>query len=402
MKDIHSKEKKKNARESLLMKELDITGETALNYGFTPIVSPKITDDDKSRAKQLKEFDVRPGETEERIAILRLLQDASLNNVPQPPMLYLKRPFSGGDLRKKTQTEMCGLEILNVSKASAEALVIKSAWAILEESGCKDMHVEINSIGDKESYARFERELHSYFRKNIHLLTGEARQKFKDDNLLIVSSTEKENEEFLMHAPKTISSLSESSRIHFKEVLEFLEYLDVPYQINTSLIPNKNYASHTVFEIKGISEKTGGETLLAYGGRYNYLAKKSGYKKDIPSCGATIMYPKKVSDKKKKIEKIKPARFYLVQLGPLARFHTLGIVEQLRRENIPVYHSLTKENIGGQLASAEYLKCSHLLIIGQKEAIEKSVVVRSLEVREQETVLMSDLCIHLKKILRSL
>ena len=115
-----------------------------------------------------------------------------------------------------------------------------------------------------------------------------------------------------------------------------------------------------------------------------------------------MTYPKQPASKNKKIEKLKPAQFYLVQLGSLAKFHTLGIIEKLRQENIRVHHSLTKENIGGQLSSAEYLKCSHLLIIGQKEAIEKSVVVRSMEVREQETVAMNELTTHLKKLLKKL
>jgi histidyl-tRNA synthetase len=84
----------------------------------------------------------------------------------------------------------------------------------------------------------------------------------------------------------------------------------------------------------------------------------------------------------------------------LAKFQTLGIVERLRRENIPVYHSLTKENITGQMAAAEYLKVSHLLIVGQKEAIEHSVVVRSTDVREQETVRVDELALYLKKIMR--
>jgi histidyl-tRNA synthetase len=392
---------KKDSTQSLLMKDLDRTGEIAFHYGFTPIASPKITDDDRSKVKQLKELDTRVGDTEERTAILRLYHDMALTAVPQPPMLYIKKPFSGSEVKKKTNYEIGGLEIVNASRASAEALIIKTAWAILEDSGYENMHVEINSIGDKESLARYERELHSYFRKNIHNLSAESRQKFKDDNFAILSSTEKEDEEFKSNAPKSISSLSEQSRIHFKEVLEFLEYLEVPYQINTSLIPNKEYASHTIFEIKGSIGKAGAETLIAEGGRYNYLARKIGYKKDVPCCGATLTYPKKVTAKKKNMDKIKPARFYLVQLGALAKFHTLGIIEQLRREHIPVYHSLIKENIGGQLASAEYLKCSHLLIIGQKEAIEKSVLVRSMDVREQETVLMTELCVHLKKILKN-
>jgi histidyl-tRNA synthetase len=70
----------------------------------------------------------------------------------------------------------------------------------------------------------------------------------------------------------------------------------------------------------------------------------------------------------------------------------------LRSERIPVYHSLTKDKITGQLSGAEYMKATHVLIIGQKEALENSIVVRHVVTREQETVYLSDLVNFLKKI----
>lgn len=386
------------------MKELDFVAEIAFNYGFTPIITPKITDDDKAKAKLWKMFDTHAGESEERLALMRLFDNLAFTDIAQPPMLYMKRPFPGSEARKKSNFLSCQLEILNVSKAAAEAIIMKTAWTILLDCGCKDMKIEINSIGDKESFAKFERELHVYFRKNMHNLSGELIQKFKENNLSILSPAEKKDDLFRAEAPKSISSMSESSRDHFKEVLEFLECLSLPYQINDSLMPNKHYASDTVFEIKGVTEKSGQEILLCAGGRYNYLARRAEYKKDVPAVGASIFYPKKAVLKKRRrkilFEKIKPARFYLVQLGHLAKFQTLGIVEMLRQENIPVYHSLVKENIGGQLASAEYLKVSHLLIIGQKEAIENSVAVRSTDLRVQETVKVDELSDYLKRIMR--
>jgi len=44
------------------------------------------------------------------------------------------------------------------------------------------------------------------------------------------------------------------------------------------------------------------------------------------------------------------------------------------------------------------MKASHVLIIGQKEALENTVVVRNITNREQETVSLNELCGFLKKI----
>ena len=70
----------------------------------------------------------------------------------------------------------------------------------------------------------------------------------------------------------------------------------------------------------------------------------------------------------------------------------------LRKNKITVYHSITKDKIAGQLNGAEYMKASHVLIMGQKEAIENSMVVRNLINREQDTVPISELADFLKNI----
>ena len=75
-----------------------------------------------------------------------------------------------------------------------------------------------------------------------------------------------------------------------------------------------------------------------------------------------------------------------------------AIVEMLRKEKISVYHSITKDKITGQLNGAEYMKATHVLIIGQKEAIENTVVVRDVISREQDTVPLANLADFLKKL----
>jgi histidyl-tRNA synthetase len=142
-----------------------------------------------------------------------------------------------------------------------------------------------------------------------------------------------------------------------------------------------------------------GGTLLAYGYRYNYLGRKMGLKKDIPSVGLTVTV-KKHPDLSRKIllKNMKKPRYYLVQLGATAKLKALNVVEHLRRHKIPVYHSLTKDKITGQLSGAEYMHATHVLIIGQKEAIDNTVVVRDVVTREQETVSVTELCDFLRKI----
>ena len=47
------------------------------------------------------------------------------------------------------------------------------------------------------------------------------------------------------------------------------------------------------------------------------------------------------------------AKFYLVQLGREAKIRTLGLIEMLRRERIPVHHFLGKDKLSVQLADSQ-------------------------------------------------
>ncbi|MFZ2522481.1 MAG: His/Gly/Thr/Pro-type tRNA ligase C-terminal domain-containing protein [Minisyncoccia bacterium] len=377
----------------------DKVGETAIHYGFTVVRPPQITSDDISKYKQFKESD-HYGDALEKIALTRWYIENRLETEAQPITIHYKRPLLGGHLKKKPNIEMYGFEVMGNTKATSEALILKTILAVLDDLGYRDLYLDINSIGDRESISRFERELQSYFRKNQHILPAKLRNDFKKNHYSFVIENHPESKEFLKNAPQTVGTLSEAGRLHFKEVLESIEAFDVSYKIKPHAIASKHYASYTIFEVRQISEKKEEDgILLAYGYRYNHLAKKIGGKKDISSVGGTILVKKHPSfTKKVAIKNIKKPRFYLVQLGSIAKLKVLNVVEMLRKNKIGVYHSITKDKITGQLNGAEYMKASHVLIMGQKEAIENSIVVRNLINREQETVSLEKLPEFLKSL----
>ncbi len=70
----------------------------------------------------------------------------------------------------------------------------------------------------------------------------------------------------------------------------------------------------------------------------------------------------------------------------------------LRAERIPVYHSLTYDKFLDQMTAAESLNVPFVLIMGQKEANENSIVVRDMGSRAQETVSINELAGYLRKL----
>ena len=395
--------KKEIKREKVHLESItDKVGEIAMHYGFTVVRSPHVTNEDILKSKQFKGHD-HYGDADEKVALTRWYIDGRLDLEPQPVAVHFKKPFSGSSMRKKTNHEMYGFEIMGSNKSTSEALLLRCTLAVLEDFGYENLYIDINSIGDRESINKFERELGSYIRKHAGDLPAKIRSELKKNNYLLLINNSPETKELRQNAPQPIGSLSEIGRLHFKEVLESLETFNTAYKIKPNILSNKLYASNTIFEIRQAKDPAGNLTddgeLLAYGYRYNHLAKKIGGKREIPTVGVTIFIKRHPSlNKKVSVKKIKKPRFYLVQLGSTAKLKALNIVEMLRKQKIPIYHSITKDKITGQLSGAEYMKATHVLVMGQKEAVENTMIVRSITNREQETVPLDKLGDFLKKL----
>lgn len=391
--------KKASSMKSAQQKTTDEYSLIALHYGFSIIETPHITKEDIQKWNGFKDPLINPEyernkipfsfDIAEKASLLRSYVENRWDSLPHPLAYCFRKPFPGSDWRKPNDI-ILGLEIFGFTGSTAEALILRTALSILEDAGYKDLEISWNSIGDKESISDYERMLGNYIRKNIQLMPAELRKEVKESIFAIQRSEEKAFEKWIKEVPKSMSFLSEASRNHVKEVLEYIESFDVPYSIDPALIGRPEFTTHITFEIKS------GQDVLAHSYRYSKLSKKLGFKRELPSIGATICLKKK--DKEVIQKNIPKPRFYLVQLGFGAKIQTLRTLEVLRKAKIPVAHALMKDKMQSQMTSAENMKIPYMLLVGQKEAIEKSVVVRDVNTRVQETVSLTDLPAYLKKL----
>jgi histidyl-tRNA synthetase len=219
---------------------------------------------------------------------------------------------------------------------------------------------------------------------------------------------EEQCQPFKKDAPKPMNSLNPESKKHFKEVLEYLEGTGVNYNINHHLVRGLDYYTHTVFEFErtfteddgkgNITEKT---ISIGGGGRYDYLGKIMGSKKDVPAVGVAlgidrILLMPGTEQVQSKIQK-KPKIFF-VQIGLEAKLHSLTIIEMLRKARIPMAQSLSKDSLGVQLGMAERLEVPYVVIFGQKEAMENVVIVRNMNNHSQETIAIDNVVDYIKKL----
>lgn len=393
--------------------------EIAVYYGFKPIETPIVEQEGVFTSsigegtdiidKEMYTLKTKGGDhlalrPEHTAGLMRSYIEHGMQSLPQPLLFYSYGPTFRHDNPQKgryRQFYQFDVDVIGSEKSILDALVIKTTWTILEEAGAKNLSVDINSIGDKECRNGYIRELVAYYKKNIHLLPAIDRERLKINPLRILDSKEEKTIELNQNAPDTLSHLCTECKKHFKEVLEYLEKMEIPYSINKCLVRGLSYYTRTVIEIMIEDEETGKKITIAGGGRYDYLGKQLGSKKDVGAVGISIGVDRVVeapwfSNLTPRI--IKKPKIYFIQLGFDAKLKSLNVIEILRKGKVPIAQSISKDNLGAQLAVAEKLGMRYAIIFGQKEAIENSVIFRDMSNRSQDTVKLPNLLDYIKNL----
>lgn len=382
---------KEAIRPAWILNEFDKPLVTASYFGFTPISHPKITDTDLEATRHCAEHPHY--DAVEKAALIRHYLEHDFAALPHPLALAYRL---GGGRRKLPGPGGYSLHFIGSPSGIAEASLIRAALSMLSEEGHKNLRVDINCIGDKDSIATYERELNNHAKKFAGDLSPELRQSLKDDIWNLFRHEEEEAIQLRTTAPASISFLSAQSRIQFKEVLEYLEALDINFRLAPEIVGEKNHSSHSIFVIKGFDNEN--ERVLAAGYRYSRLGRRMGMRKEVPMAGVTIFSNPTNNAGKKIYKQLPKPKFYMIQLGREAKMKTLSLIEVLRSHRIPVHHFIGKDKLTAQLMGAEELKVSYLIIIGHKEALDGTATIRNVSTRAQDTIPLEMLPQYLKNI----
>jgi histidyl-tRNA synthetase len=225
----------------------------------------------------------------------------------------------------------------------------------------------------------------------------------KENPLRILDCKEEKCQQVKAGAPQTIDHLCENCHAHFKQVLEFLDELELPYELNPYLVRGLDYYTKTVFEIVENSESGQSQGSLVGGGRYDNLAKMLGGR-DVPACGSAGGIERIVGLMKEKEMKTGPKQdepqIFLAQLGQLAKRKSLKLFEEFRSAKIPVAESFSKDSLKTQLRSANKMGIKWVLIFGQKEALEEFITLRDMDTGTQKEIKLDKVVQEMKEKLQ--
>lgn len=354
---------------------LKLSSEVASFYGFKPVRAASFA----GAASQLA------GALGRNEPMLAYYASAAPSHLPQ----HLSTP-------SKELGEF-GLQVIGSTESVGEVVLLKTLTAIITEWGGTVARVRVNALGDKDSKMRYARELSTYLRKHAPELDELCRPLATSDPLAALVCQTSVSREVVESGPRPMNFLSEKSRAHFREVLEHLENVGLPYELDDMLVGDER-DPRILFEIDLADDDA---TITAtHGGRFDDYLRRITNRKEGAGVGASIYFRKKGLDRSHLAMSYphRAPKIYFVQLGLKAKLESLRVLEMLRHAGTPVLQSFSAAQLGPQLHAARTAGVSHLIIMGAREVLDGTVLIRSMNNSSQEVVHLTDLPRRLRSL----
>ncbi|MQG39826.1 MAG: histidine--tRNA ligase [SAR202 cluster bacterium] len=372
-------------------------------FGYSPIATP-IIEDSRLFARGVGEvtdiveketytFQDRGGDLlslrpEGTAPICRSYLQNGMHNLPQPIRLYYNGPFFRYDrpqAGRYRQLHQFGAELIGDSSSTTDVEIIQLAWNILHSLGIKNIKLLINSIGDSNCRANYINHLKKYLTEHINLLSHkECINRLETNPLRILDCKNESCINLTQNAPTSIDFLCEDCQGHWNKTKSLLGDLAIQYNVDTTLVRGLDYYTKTVFEI--VPDTEGQQNTLAAGGRYDGLIEQLGGS-STPAVGFAmgiertieIMQTQNLLDTPKIAKKLT-----IAHVGEEASQYAMQLAQSFRQKSIVTIVAPRNRSLKSQLRFANSILSSHVVIIGESEIHNQTLLLRNLNTKEQQ------------------
>lgn len=314
-----------------------------------------------------------------------------------PPAPVEAKPGSGGHSAKAPILTVGPVQLWGSSKtahgttlsfavtgtkhAIGNALIVKTALSIAEFSGYTDLAVLVSSIGDSESKKRFTRELTNFFKKQHDTIPTDVKARAAHDPDGVYRELLSRKDPFIERAPRVIDFLSENSRKAMLDTLAFFESVGIAYTIDPRLHGEVGVHGELVFALEAL-DKDGTRVRIATGGRFDSEAKKKWGIQTEVATAMSISVPKNL-----RVDEVDQApACFVVHVGDAAKLKAFTLLESLWKAHITVTQAFLSDNFREQIERGKTSGTRYLAIIGQREALDKTILVRNTSTQMQVTL----------------
>lgn len=319
------------------------------------------------------------------------IENKMYGDANQPIKLYYngtmyryERPQSGRD-RELTQF---GVEVLGSSDPAMDAEVISVAVNIFKMLGLKGVKVKINSLGDTESRNNYRDALVEYFKPHMNELCPDCNERLNKNPLRILDCKFDANLDVIKNAPTILDYLNEDSKNRFEDVQNYLEVLDIDYEVDPKIVRGLDYYCHTVFEIEATVEGFGSNNVLAGGGRYDTLVSNLGGP-ETPGIGFACGLGRLINALK--LENIElpinnQLDAFVLYVNNAEKEYAMALTQDLRMNGFRVETDTMGRALKGQFKQADRLNPKYLIILNSDDLVAGEIQVKDNLTKEVEMV----------------
>ena len=314
------------------------------------------------------------------------------------PMFRYERPQKG----RYRQFHQIGVETFGMNGPDIDAEILLLSARILRELGVAEfVTLQVNSLGDAASRARYKEALVAYLSVHKDRLDADSQRRLDTNPLRILDSKDANTQALLDEAPVLLDYLDEASRAHFEQLKALLSANGIAFQVNPRLVRGLDYYGKTAFE--WVTDKLGAQSTVCAGGRYDNLVEQLGGK-PTPAVGfgigleRLVLLVQAVGAVPAGLEQT--ADIFVVAVGEVLK-QSFQLSELLRTElpNLRIVSNCGGGNFKNQLKRADKSTADIALILGEDEVAKQEVVVKFLrEDKPQQTVPLREIVEFLKDL----
>ena len=315
-------------------------------------------------------------------------------------MYRYERPQAGRD-RELTQF---GMEILGTDDPMSDAEIISAAVNLYKMLGLKEIKVNLNSLGDNESRNAYREALIEYFKPHVKELCEDCQERLLKNPLRILDCKVDADNEILKNAPTTLDYLNDESRDRFEKVQEYLDIMQIKYDINPRIVRGLDYYNHTVFEIEAKVAGFGSNNVIGAGGRYNGLVSQLdgpetacvGFASGI---GRLVMA---LELEKVKLPIVEDIDLFLMYVNDDEKKYATYLAQELRMAGFIVDTEYTGRGLKAQFKQADRLNAKFICVLNSEDLDNNEVKIKNNKTKEEEIISLDALLYYLDEKITSL
>jgi histidyl-tRNA synthetase len=308
------------------------------------------------------------------------------------PNFRYERPQKG----RYTQHHQFGAEAFGVAEPEQDAECILLQMDFYLRCGVRDLELQVNSLGDKESKARYRDALVAFLSPKRSHLSEDSQRRLDTNPLRILDSKDPRDRAAAEGAPPAHESLSDKSKAHFERVQARLRDAGVPFRVNPNLVRGFDYYTETLWEVT--AGGLGSQNAIGGGGRYDNLVEQLGGK-PTPGVGFGSGIERlllALDSQGVQLPRPRENLVWLVAHGDAAREHNWKLMAELRAAGIAADMDVSGRSVKSQFKLADREGASHCVVVGDNEMASGTVVLKNLATSEQTTVARGELLGRLK------